>query len=169
MSNKITNVPEKKNESLPMSQEDMNEIYKKLCGTTSEEICENTLQLASKAFPKTVSKERALSVTCEMLKEMSPKDPTEAMLCSQIIGLNAQGMKYLARAEGEENWLCHTEAAVNMAIKLLRLKNETIETLMRYRRKGEQKVVVQHINVTDEARAIIGDVSDNRGGGNDKS
>ena len=80
------------------------------------------------------------------------------MFASPITGLNAKGMRYLARAENDENWLCHTESSIKMAVKLLRLKNETIETLMRYRRKGEQKVIVQHIKVADDAKAIIGDI-----------
>jgi len=47
----------------------------------------------------------------------------------------------------------------NLAIKLLRLHNETIETLGRYRRGGEQKVTVQHVNVNEGGKAIIGNVS----------
>jgi hypothetical protein len=31
-----------------------------------------------------------------------------------------------------------------------------IETLMKYRRKGEQRVVVQHVNVNDGGKAIVG-------------
>lgn len=48
------------------------------------------------------------------------------------------------------------ETHMNYAIKLLRLHNETIETLSRYRRKGEQKVIVQHVNVNDGGKAIVG-------------
>jgi len=50
------------------------------------------------------------------------------------------------------------------AIKLLRLHNETIEALSRYRRGGEQKVVVQHVNVNNGGQAIVGNV-EARGGG----
>jgi hypothetical protein len=43
-------------------------------------------------------------------------------------------------------------------MKLLRLHNETIEILDRYRRRGGQTVVVQHqhVQVNDGGRAIIG-------------
>ena len=32
------------------------------------------------------------------------------------------------------------------------------EALARYRRKGEQKVVVQHVNVNDGGKAIVGNM-----------
>jgi len=128
-------------------------------------LCESILQLTSEAFPKNMSRDFALEVTYQTLDAIGPSDPIEAMLASQITSLNAQGMRYLARAESDENWLCHTESSIKMAVKLLRLKNETIETLMRYRKKGEQKIVVQHINVSDDARAIIGDIKTHNGGG----
>lgn len=41
------------------------------------------------------------------------------------------------------------------AIKLLRLHNETIEALCRYRRKGEQRVVVQHVNVVGNMECVL--------------
>ena len=44
-------------------------------------------------------------------------------------------------------------------LSFIRLHNETIETLSRYRRGGEQKVTVQHVNVNDGGKAIIGNVS----------
>lgn len=141
-------------------------IYKKCTGIENEPLSISLLATTWEAFPKNFSKEDAGQIAVLAMHELSPRDALEGMLCSQIVALDAQGMRYLARAESDENWLCHTEAAVNMAIKLLRLKNETIEALTRYRRKGEQKVVVQHIQMNDQSKAIIGDVSQQGGGGN---
>jgi hypothetical protein len=45
----------------------------------------------------------------------------------------------------------------------LRLHNETVEALNRHRRKGTQNVVVQHINVSDGGKAVVGGVFE--GGG----
>lgn len=152
--------------SAKQEKEKHRQMCKELSGSSHEELCIAVIQSAYEAFPKNVSKDLATTIVTQMMQEMAPKDPMEAMLCAQIIGLDAQGMQYLARAESDGNWLCHTEAAINMGIKLLRLKNETIETLMRYRKKGEQRVVVQHINVNDDAKAIIGDINttNERGG-----
>jgi hypothetical protein len=41
-----------------------------------------------------------------------------------------------------------------------------METLKRYRTGGEQKVTVQHVTVSDNAQAIVGNVS--AGGGDDE-
>ena len=54
--------------------------------------------------------------------------------------------------------ICQIEFNMKCAIKLLRLHNETTEALARYRRKGEQKVVVQHVNVNDGGKAIVGNM-----------
>jgi hypothetical protein len=48
---------------------------------------------------------------------------------------------------------------INRATKLMRLYNETLDCLNRHRRKGEQKVTVQHVNVNNGGQAVIGDVN----------
>ena len=57
------------------------------------------------------------------------------------------------------------DSCINRSSKLTRLYNETLEALMRYRRKGEQKVIVQHVNVNDGGRAIVGNFDASGGGG----
>jgi hypothetical protein len=66
-------------------------------------------------------------------------------------------MQYLSRVE-KSDMMCQIEFNMKCAIKLLRLHNETTEALARYRRKGEQKVVVQHVNVNDDGKAIVGNM-----------
>ncbi len=48
------------------------------------------------------------------------------------------------------------DSFINRSTKLTRLYNETVDTLSRYRRKGEQKVVVQHVNVNQGGQAMVG-------------
>ena len=55
------------------------------------------------------------------------------------------------------------ERALN---KLARTFASQVEALKRYRTGGEQKVTVQHVTVSDNAQAIVGNVS--AGGGGDK-
>ena len=50
----------------------------------------------------------------------------------------------------------HAERALN---KLARAFLSQMETLKRYRTGGEQKVTVQHVTVSDNAQAIVGNVS----------
>jgi hypothetical protein len=56
--------------------------------------------------------------------------------------------------------------AVNVFGKLARTFLSQMETLKRYRTGREQKVPVQHVTVSDNAQAIVGNGS--TGGGGDK-
>lgn len=57
---------------------------------------------------------------------------------------------------------------MNTATKLIRLHNETIDALCRYRRGGEQRVIVQHIQVNDGGKAVVGGMIEG-GWGNKKT
>lgn len=99
----------------------------------------------------------------EALVAMNPKDEYEGMLCSRLIVLHDQYMDFMsqpATTRSEQN----IDLNINRATKLMRLYNETLETLNRYRRKGEQRVTVQHVNVNQGGQAVItGEMT--RGGG----
>ena len=82
-------------------------------------------------------------------------DPTERRLLAQAEELFNLGMDCLARSRSA-SLLCHTESFTSQATKLLRLHNETVEALARYRRRGEQKVVVQHVTVNGNGPAVVG-------------
>jgi hypothetical protein len=51
----------------------------------------------------------------------------------------------LIRRGISQEGLRQIESLTNLGIKFMRIHNETIETLARYRRGGEQKVTVTHI------------------------
>lgn len=94
------------------------------------------------------------SVTNAM-NAMKPQDEIEGMLISRLVALHFQGMHYLSCAANPEATTEGRDNNINRSTKLSRLYNETLETLMRYRRKGEQKVVVQHVNVNDGGKAVV--------------
>lgn len=110
--------------------------------------------------------EKAIEVSNSFMNNMvalKPQDEIEAMLLTQILSLQSLGMKCAVRAGNAENSIVNVDRNVNNLTKLLRLQHETIETLNRYKRKGTQKVVVQHVNVNEGGRAIVGGVIE--GGG----
>jgi hypothetical protein len=90
------------------------------------------------------------------LQALKPQDEIEGMLISRLISLHNQGMEYLGRTNNEGQTPQGIDTNVNRSTKLFRLYNETLETLMRYRRKGEQRVIVQHVNVENGGKAIVG-------------
>ena len=101
------------------------------------------------------------------LKSLNPQDPVEEMLCSRLLVLHHQYMNFMASITTPEQTTAGIDMNVNRSTKLMRLHNETLEALNRYRRKGEQKVTVQHVNVNSGGQAIVGSEFNNQGGGVD--
>lgn len=91
------------------------------------------------------------------LNDFKPKDAVEARLSTQATVAFEHAMNMLRRGASAET-LHLIEAFANLGIKFMRVHNETIEALNRYRRGGEQKVTVTHIA---EKMAVI----HNYGGG----
>jgi hypothetical protein len=90
-----------------------------------------------------------------VLLSLAPKDEIEGMLCSRLLVLHDQAMQFMSRVSLKDQTCPGIDLNVNRSTKLMRLYNETLETLMRYRRKGEQKVTVQHVNVNNGGQAIV--------------
>lgn len=90
------------------------------------------------------------------MKSLNSQDEVEAMLLTQILSLQKLGMACMARAVNPESHPLHVDRNVNNMAKVLRLQHETVDMLNRYRRKGAQQVVVQHVNVNDGGKAIVG-------------
>lgn len=99
------------------------------------------------------------------LNSFKPADEIESMLISKLIVLHFQSMEFIGRSFRENQTPQNVDLNINRSTKLMRLYNETLETLMRYRRKGEQKVTVQHISVGGEAKAVIAGQMSTGGGG----
>ncbi len=89
----------------------------------------------------------------EALIAMKPNDYQEGMLCSRIVTLHEHAMVCFSRAAHPDNTVMTNN--YNIGIKLMRLANETLDALNRYRRKGEQKVIVQHVNVNEGGQAVV--------------
>lgn len=137
--------------------EALKSALKQLTGTEDQILAEEIIGRAVSAMPLTQGKEQNTNIIYQSLADIEPKDTFEAKLIAQSTSLYAQGMQYLEKAE-KANMMCQAEFYVKYGIKLLRLHNETIESLARYRRKGEQKVVVQHVNINDGGKAIVGNM-----------
>lgn len=90
-----------------------------------------------------------------VLLSLAPKDEIEGMLCTRLLVLHDQAMQYMARAAAPEQTHAGIDLNINRATKLMRLYNETLDALNKHRRKGEQKVTVQHVNVNNGGQAIV--------------
>ncbi len=128
---------------------------KAIAGVKDSELAANIIDTASSAIEPIVHQDDRLNVVIQALHDFGPKDAIEARLVVQSTSLFTHGMKCLRRTETAD-MMCHGEYYANKAIKLLRLHNETIEALTRYRRGGEQKITVQHNVIADKAIVNFG-------------
>lgn len=111
--------------------------------------------------------EVAINASIEVLLSMNPQDEFDATLCRRLLVLDNHYMQMMMSSAQATN-IDTKERYINMATKLGRLHNETLEALNKYRRKGEQKVTVthNHVQVNGNARAIVGsEINQHPGGG----
>lgn len=124
-------------------------------GTASEEFGRLLLSQTISAFSKSSS-----DLICntqavhEALLAMAPADEHEGVLCSRLLVLHNHSMDYMQRSISS-NHEATIDFNINRVTKLTRLYNETLDMLLKYRRKGEQKVTVQHVNVNNGGQAIV--------------
>jgi hypothetical protein len=103
------------------------------------------------------------------LTSMAPQDEIEGMLVSKLIALHKQSMVFMARTINPEQTTVGVDLNINRSTKLTRLYNETLQTLLRYRARGQQQVVVQHVHLTGQSQAVVNGVFQKEGGMNLKS
>jgi hypothetical protein len=140
------------------------EAYTHLTSTTDYDLANEIIFNGTVALPGEGTRAEKYNIVFQDLADSSPGNATEARLSLQANALYSQGMRYLSRAAGSD-WLNHSEFYMKCAIKLLRLHNETIEVLNKCRRGGEQRVIVQHVNVENGGRALVSGQLIGGGGG----
>ena len=111
--------------------------------------------------------QKMLDNTLVGISDIKPKDTIEAMLAAQMLAIHNAAMKNLTRANGLLSSRSYKEIelgskAFNVANKLARTYATQMEALQRYRGKGQQKMVIEHVNVNSGGQAIIGNVETNK-------
>lgn len=125
-----------------------------LVKTSSESLALDVVHRAAYCIPALSSKLQP-EIMKAFLTEMKPQDVLESMLYTQIYDLHALGLQFLGMAY-DSDMRCHQDPDLNNGIKLLRLQHETIDTLLKLKRGGEQKVTVQHVQVNNGGKAVVG-------------
>lgn len=145
----------------------------KLCeltGTDNKELAKDVFKTAAYAICGYKEHYEKNNIVLQSLSEQKPRDVHEARLCLQATALYSQGMDYLERARNvlfddtmaKDHW--HA-LFMKTATKLLDLHAKTVAELTRYKQNGEQRIVVQHVNVENGGKAIVGNVYNEGGGG----
>jgi len=102
--------------------------------------------------------ENAYNGYLAMMAELKPQDVYEGVLVSQMSVTHMQAMDSLRMAANNKDRSKIYERFQNQGIKLMRLYNYQLETLDKHRRKGKQKMIVEHVNVHKGGQAIVGEV-----------
>lgn len=89
---------------------------------------------------------------------LDPKDPLEGMLAGQMVAAHNLAMTFASRAtsSGDPSGI---SLNVDRATKMMRTFTAQIEALNRYRGKGQQRVVVEHVTVNAGGQAVVGNVA----------
>lgn len=99
-----------------------------------------------------------------MIRDLAPRDPVERMLAVQMAATHVATIRsagWLSRAENLAQGQAHSTAYT----KLARTFAAQVEALRKHRTGGEQRVTVQHVNVSDGGQAIVGNVQHGGRGG----
>jgi hypothetical protein len=137
-------------------------------GTYDLDLVKNTIaQICSICSPgKQGSKVSTIPVNAALASiiEIDPQDSIELMLAAQMTATHALAMEMSRRAMDGEQTLDGVDKNINFANKLMRTFSAQVEALNKYRTKGQQKITIQHVNVSDGGQAVIGDVKQGGGG-----
>ncbi|WP_158811074.1 hypothetical protein [Beijerinckia sp. L45] len=130
-------------------------------GSKSDTFNLSIVQAAANTFWVTSQDEvhKAATVATQALKGITPADELEGMLAAQMIAAHQASMECFRRSMIVEQSLEGRAMNLNQANKLSRTYATLLEALNRHRGKGgQQKVVVEHVHVSEGGQAIIGSV-----------
>lgn len=97
----------------------------------------------------------------QAMETMDPKDEIEGMLMAQMLATHNAIMECFRLGVHKNLSIEQKTNYISNANKLVRTYTMLQDSLQRYRGKSnyEQKITVQHINVSDGGQAIVGDIN----------
>jgi hypothetical protein len=110
----------------------------------------------------TAQPERAnavLMTAMAQVAELQPSTAMEAMLAAQMVGTHRAAMMFLANATKPEDSFEGRDRNMLRALRLMGLFTEQVETMAKLKGKsGQQRVIIEHVNVAAGGQAIVGAV-----------
>jgi hypothetical protein len=106
---------------------------------------------------------RPANAALAFIRGIKPRDEVEACLAAQMAATHSAVMAFAGRLSAVET-IPQQDSAINGFNKLTRSYCAQMEALKKYRSSSEQKITVQHVNVSDGSQAIIGNVTTGGGG-----
>jgi hypothetical protein len=153
-----------RNGKLNLDHPDPATAQKLICealGTSDWKFAEGLLKSVAKIARESDRSEEEFDFLIAAIKGIAPTDEAEAMLAVRMAEIHLTSARY-ARLLQSTNILAQMEILERGLNRLMRTSAIQMETLKRYRSKGVQKIVVQHVNVGEGGQAIVGDVHHQR-------
>lgn len=109
-----------------------------------------------------------INATIALMRGIAPQDELEGMMAAQMVAVHNMALYYAQRAMDKDSTNFESnDRFINRTTKLMNVFTRQVEALQKYRTKGQQKITVQHVQVTQGGQAIIGDVVHPGGGTGD--
>jgi hypothetical protein len=124
-------------------------------------------QIAALGSHGHVCDEAASNFALGFTDSMAPEDPAETLLVTQMAAIH-QATMMMARRLNHVETIQQQDAAEKALNKLARTYATQVDSLKRYRSKGQQTVRVERVTVQDGGQAIVGNV-ETGGRGRDES
>ena len=137
-------------------------VQKSLVGVSGHEAFNKLLNQASNSC-NAGSHDDKLNSFMPLLLDIAPKDSLEGMLAVQMVATHNMAMEMAGRAMYTEQTVEGVEMNINRSTKLMRTFTAQIETLQKYRNKGQQTIQVQHVTVNDGGQAVVGNITGGEG------
>lgn len=118
--------------------------------------------IANIATPGKEIDEAACNFVLSVITGLGPRDQIEAMLGAQMAAVHMATMTAARRLDHVET-LPQLETNEKAFNKLARTFASQVEALKRYRSKGEQRVYVERVNVSQGGQAIVGNLGGREG------
>jgi hypothetical protein len=100
------------------------------------------------------------------LAGVKPTDTVEGMMAAQLYASHAASMECYRRAMLPGQTVEGKQINLTLAAKLTKANAAQVEALKKYRGKGQQKVIVEHVHVYQGGQAIVGNVTPGGSGKN---
>jgi hypothetical protein len=142
--------------------------FRKIAGSASDDFNQVTIVQALRslwlAHANEEDKGRFSRAAAAAMTGIGPREELEGMLAAQLVATHAAAMESYRRAMIPEQTFEGRRENLNQANKLVRSYAALVEALDRHRGKGEQRIVIERVDVRAGGRAIVGAVSQGGGG-----
>lgn len=108
-------------------------------------------------------------MTRALMEGIGPNDALEGMIAAQMVAVHNKAMSFMHDAKYTQPGSEHEEYRLKQSMKLMAAFARQMDALRNYRRKGEQKITVERVNVQSGAQAIVGHVSTSGGSSQSRS